>query len=138
MCEREKIKYLNNMKPIALSNHQIIRIAKIIEIPYFRGVFLRDELPPHPLEIEAGILNLDNSIGTHWVGWLCNKRLNLAVFLDAFGALEPPPELYQYLREYKYVRCNYDKFQFNFNDKPSMVCGQWTLFLLLKLSHFLK
>lgn len=138
MREEEKIEYLNNLKPIALSNHQIIRIAKKIGIPSFRGVFLRNELPTRPLQVECGVLNLGTSFGSHWVGWLCNKRLNLAVFLDAYGSLEAPPELYRYLKEYKYVRYNYDKFQFNYGDVPSAVCGQWNLFLLLKLSYLLK
>ena len=46
---------------------------KELKIPYFRGVFMRNDLPRKPLKRECGILNLDGvsgtGRGTHWVCW---------------------------------------------------------------------
>ena len=81
----------------ALSNIQLLETAKKIKIRNFRGVFLRDELPKRPREIECGILNLDDSTGkgTHWVGWIKNRDDKF--YFDGYG-LPPPLELLKYLR----------------------------------------
>ena len=52
-----------------LTNLEILDAVRKLEIPRFRGVFLRDNLPLEPKRIECGILNLDDTSGngTHWV-----------------------------------------------------------------------
>jgi len=54
-----------------LTNLKIMNAVKKLEIPRFRGVFLRDNLPVEPKRMECGILNLDDTAGneTHWVVW---------------------------------------------------------------------
>ena len=47
-----------------LSNVELLDVAKKIEIPGFRGVFMRNNLPSKPRKDECGILNLDDSSGT--------------------------------------------------------------------------
>lgn len=82
-------------------------------IPYFRGVFMKDRLPIKPKRIECGIVNLDNSdgIGTHWVAYI--KVYNYCEYYDSYGDLRPPLELVRYFNNcnvyYNYVRyqkCN--------------------------------
>jgi len=55
----------------ALTNLEIMNAVKKLEIPRFRGVFVRGNLPVKPNSIERGVLNLDNTSGkgTHWVAW---------------------------------------------------------------------
>ena len=87
--------YLTSNKP--LSNVELLDAAKKIEIPGFRGVFVRD-LPRKPGKVECGILNLDDASGkgTHWVGWSRagkNKFYSIAmVFNHRF-------ELVEYLKD---------------------------------------
>ena len=57
MIEVEGI-YLPN-KP--LTNFELMDAVKILEIPNFRGVFMRDQLPNNPNRNECGILNFDDS-----------------------------------------------------------------------------
>ena len=54
-----------------LSNLEISDAVKKLQIPSFRGVFVRDMLPSKPNKNESGILNLDQSLGngTHWTAW---------------------------------------------------------------------
>ena len=51
-----------------LSNIELLDAVKKIQIPGFRGVFVRDNLPSKPWKDECGILNLDDTAGTgtHW------------------------------------------------------------------------
>ena len=51
-----------------LTNLKIMNAVKKLEIPRFRGVFLRDNLPVEPKRMECGILNIDDTSGngTHW------------------------------------------------------------------------
>ena len=46
-----------------LTNFELLDAAKKLNIPNFRGVFLRDTLPKKPRRNECGILNLDDSNG---------------------------------------------------------------------------
>ena len=50
-----------------LSNVELLDAAKKIEIPGFRGVFVRDNLPRKPGKVECGILNLDDA-SHEWEG----------------------------------------------------------------------
>lgn len=95
----------------ALTNLDIIEHAN--DIPYFRGVFMRNELPNKPKLIECGIINLDTSEneGTHWVAYV--KFKNYCEYFDSFGDLKPPMELCQYLNHHN-IYYNYKKYQ-NFN-----------------------
>ena len=107
----------------ALTNLDIIRYAKKFKIPYFRGVFMRNELPATgPLKNESAVVNLDNASGsgTHWVAY--KMRGDDVLYFDSFGDLQPPIDLLLYLRVSK-VKYNYDRYQ----DYGSYNCGHLCL-----------
>jgi len=67
----EGVELLN--KP--LSDIELINAVKKLEIPGFRGVFVRDNLATKAKRNECAILNLYDASGrgTHWVVW-CRKK----------------------------------------------------------------
>ena len=81
----------------ALTNYDLLKFAKKLKIPHFRGVFMRNDLPKNgPHNEESAIINLDDkeSKGTHWV---CYRKFGSHVFYsDSFGDLRPPLELVNY------------------------------------------
>ena len=67
-----------------LTNFDLIEYVIKLEIPNFRGVFMRDTLPPRPHTVECGIVNLNTSRekGSHWV---CYYKKGLdRVYFDSF------------------------------------------------------
>lgn len=88
------------------------------KIPYFRGVYMRDNLPKKPKRLECGIINLDLSKneGTHWVAYI--KMNDYFEYFDSFGDLRPPIELVKYFGNQN-IYYNYNKYQ-NFK---SVNCG---------------
>ncbi|CAB0034481.1 unnamed protein product, partial [Trichogramma brassicae] len=97
----------------ALTNYDLVKYAKLLKIPHFRGVFMRDELPSSGARYrESAIVNLDDSIvpGPHWVAYRkCGKS---AIYFDSFGDLQPPRDLMNYLKvpEVLYNHERYQKF----------------------------
>lgn len=92
----------------ALTNLDILEYTR--DLPYFRGVFMRDRLPRKPRKIECAILNLDCSSnpGTHWVAYA--KVNSYCEYFDSFGNLKPPVELVKYLKDTT-INYNYCQFQ---------------------------
>lgn len=119
---------LNKKKQIlipnrALSNKDLFKYISCLKIPFFRGVFMKDNLPSSMWVNESGIVNLDDSRGpgTHWV---CYKKLGATVYyFDSFGDLPPPREVQKYFRSAKRVFYNYDRQQ---PDNTS-ICGHLCL-----------
>jgi len=68
----------------ATTNLQLTEMAKRMQIPYFRGVYMRDSLPRKIRRNESGIVNLDDvdGPGTHWVAYA--KRGDRAMYFDSF------------------------------------------------------
>jgi len=107
-----------------LSNFDIDKAA--VNIPYFRGVFMRNSLPPKIKNKECGIVNLDsiNGPGTHWVAYYRNG--NNRIYFDSFG-LDAPKELQKYLgKPYKYQT-------FQLQDAADSICGHLCLHVLSEL-----
>ena len=106
-----------------LTNLDLIKYAKLLKIPYFRGVFMRDKLPKSPKKNETAIVNLDTSYGpgTHWTAY--KKIGNRIWYFDSFGNLRPPPELVKYFGPRADIKYNYEREQ-SFN---SVVCGHLCL-----------
>lgn len=106
--------------------------ASCLRIPYFRGVFSKDELPKNIRKNETGIVNLDNSYGsgTHWI---CYKKLDdIVYYFDSLGNLPPPRELINYFGAVSNVFYNYKRMQ----DINSTICGHLCLeFLTAKVSR---
>ena len=110
-----------------LSNIELSDAARELNIPNFRGVFLRDTLPKKPLKNECGILNLDSSdgSGTHWVCWY-KKGRNKFQF-DSFGLI-PANELVEYLQSPIFY--NTEQVQ----PADQVFCGHLCLYVLKEMS----
>lgn len=95
----------------------------MLKIPYFRGVFMRNSLPPSgPLYRESAIVNLDSNSGrgTHWVAY--RKNGDDVVYFDSFGDLQPPLDLMLYLAV-DFVKYNSVRYQ----DYGTVNCGHLCL-----------
>lgn len=109
-----------------LTNIDILKYAKLLGIPYFRGVFMRNKLPSKIRKYETGVINLDDDVGegTHWTAYIKNnKHID---YFDSFGNLRPPIEVISYFfsdGSKNTIKYNYDKYQ-SFND---FRCGQLSL-----------
>ena len=118
----------------ALTNFDIIRYVKLLDIPHFRGVFMRDTIPSSPLKIECGIVNLNRSLesGSHWTCYYKNG-LN-RIYFDSYGQITPL-EIQNYLKTSKekgiaVIQRNTDAVQ----AINTHICGQLCLFVLKALS----
>ena len=82
-------------KPLA--NIDLSTYAQELQIPHFRGVFMRDTLPQYPYSIEYGIgnLNISNQSCSHLVCYYRNK--NDRIYFDSYGQITPP-ESQRYLK----------------------------------------
>ena len=80
-----------------LTNFDLISCIEKLKVPYFPGVFMRDELPSRKHIIQCGIMNLNKSdqIGSHWVCFVRNKKDR--IYFDSFGQITPL-ELQKYLK----------------------------------------
>jgi hypothetical protein len=115
---------------------ELLHLAKLMKIPNFRGVKMRDELPTKPHNHECGILNFNtlDQQGSHWVGWY--KSGDDRVYFDSY-AETPPMELIRYLKTYKemqegrpVIRQNALIVQHYQNE-----CGSLCLYVLKELSR---
>lgn len=106
------------------TNIQLLKFAKRMRIPYFRGVFMRNNLPQQIRFNESGIVNLDNinGSGTHWVAYV--KRGNHIMYFDSFGNLRPPQEIINYFKNtINNIQYNHKTYQ-TYNQSN---CGQLCL-----------
>ena len=110
-----------------LSNKELEDAVATLGILRFRGVFMRDALPPSPHRIECGILNHDDrdGPGTHWTCWY--KRGPVKYYFDSYG-LPPPDEMVNYLQPE--IRYNTDELQ----RRGDVVCGHFCLYVLKLLA----
>ena len=121
---KKKERYL---KP--LSNYDILNWASEMKIPYFKGVFMRDELlkKQRPAIRECWILNHASSHtdGSHWCALV--KIYNKAYYFDSFGKLPPPLEVLRYLGGNIELYYNTKRYQ----NYGTTICGH----LCLKFLH---
>jgi len=128
-----KISNLWRMQKIEpLSNFDINNFVKKLKIKNFRGVFMKDELPQRPKNIECGIINLENQNqeGSHWTAYYKNK--DLKYYFDSYGNIVPPIELVKYLGKNN-LYYNEKRIQ-NFNDPP--ICGHLCLLVLKDINKY--
>ena len=119
-----------------LTNFDLLEFVKKLEIPYFRGVFMLDNLPKgRPHQIECGIVNFNNTMekGSHWVCYYKNQSNR--IYFDSFGQITPV-EIQNYLKQKISEKCvgviqrNTDIVQpYNTN-----ICGHLCLFVLKALA----
>jgi hypothetical protein len=110
----------------ALTNVDLMKYAKILKIPHFRGVYMRNDLPSKILENESGIVNLDDKRGpgTHWTAYV-KRGINVTYF-DSIGRLKPPLEVIKYFRSdgsKNNITYNFERYQ----DLNSYNCGHLCL-----------
>ncbi|KAF2885755.1 hypothetical protein ILUMI_20419 [Ignelater luminosus] len=121
------IGYLPNR---ALTDVDLRKYAK--NVPYFRGVFMRDSLPVQPFRIERGIVNHDDlkGPGSHWTAY--RKDNNVVFYYDPFGDLRPPREIVKYFHNCD-IYYNSEQEQ----DYDTYVCGHLCLKFLYKKSVYM-
>lgn len=116
----------------ALTDTDLFKYAKVLKIPHFRGVFMRNQLPVKgPRRTESAIVNLDDSHGpgTHWVTY--RKIGDSVLYFDSFGNLRPPSDLVDYLGDGSVIKYNHDRYQ----DYDSVECGHLCLKFLTEQLH---
>lgn len=110
-----------------LTDKDLRYYAKVMRIPHFRGVYMRNKLPRKPNVNERAVVNLDDESGpgTHWVAY-SKKGLDV-LYYDSYGNLQPPVEIKEYLSGCK-IRYNFKREQ-KFATK---ICGHLCLMFLNK------
>ena len=119
-----------------LTNFDLIKYARLLQIKDFRGVFMRDNLPLHINEKECGIVNLNksNEQGSHWVCYY--KNGSQRIYFDSFGQVSPI-ELQKYLKTKHEFLHNVNVIQRNTDIVQHLntyVCGHLCLFVLTSLT----
>ena len=118
-----------------LTNFDIEHYVKMLGIPYFRGVFMCDELPLKPQSLECGIMNFNRSdeLGTHWVCFVRNH--DTRIYFDSFGQITPM-EMQKYLKTNKEFNRKKSVIQRNSDIVQRLnthVCGHLCLVVLTSL-----
>lgn len=121
--KKQKIKR-HQLEP--LSNYDILDLVMKLKIPYFKGVFMRDEIlrkKSKPKTCECWILNHASSQtdGSHWSSVV--KDNNLAFYFDSYGKLAPPLEVIKYFGDDIHLYYNAKKYQ----SYGTNICGHLCL-----------
>ena len=104
-----------------------------LEIPNFRGVFMKDTLPGgHPYTVECGIVNFNthSQPGSHWVCYYRNK--DQRIYFDSYGQISPV-EVQRYLKTGTEFDRGKEAIQRNTDivQAPNtVVCGHLCLYVL--------
>ena len=119
-----------------LNNFDIIKIVQHLNIPEFRGVYMRDQLPVTPNEKESGIVNLNTSqqTGSHWVGYFKDGAKRM--YFDSFGQITPL-EIQKYLKTKKEFENKDPVIERNTDivQQPNTnICGHLCIYVLDNLS----
>jgi hypothetical protein len=121
---------------MGLSNFDILKIAKHLEIPNFKGVFTRDQLPEKIGNRESGIVNFNTSKepGSHWVAYF--RDGSKKIYFDSFGQVIPT-EIQKYLKTKDEYRNNLPVIERNTDvvqEPNTVICGHLCLYVLDNLS----
>lgn len=117
-----------------LTNIQLSKLVYSLKIPFFRGIFMRNDLPKKIKKYETGIINQDDldGPGTHWTGYAKTGRK--IIYFDSIGHLKPPKEVIRYFRsdsKKNMIKYNIQRYQKLNADN----CGQLTLKFLYMWTH---
>ena len=118
-----------------LTNFDLISYIEKLGVPYFRGVFMRDELPKTKHLVGCAIMNFNksNEIGSHWVCFVRNH--NIRIYFDSFGQITPI-EVQKYLKSSSEFKNEKSVIQRNSDivQRPNThVCGHLCLVVLTSL-----
>ena len=118
-----------------LTNFELLNYVQELDIPNFRGVFMRDTLPHTPHRIENGIVNFNTSheTGSHWVCYY--KMGDQRIYFDSYGQVTLA-EVQNYLKKEsekgeQVIQRNTDIVQY----PGTNVCGHLCLYVLKSLSN---
>lgn len=114
----------------ALTNFDIEKYVKKLNIQDFRGVFMRNALPKKIHRNETGIINLDDETGpgTHWTAY--KKIKNFVIYFDSYGNLKPPLKVIQYFQSNEPCEILYNHQAVQFMKKRDFHCGHLCLSFL--------
>ena len=120
-----------------LYDSELLNYIKILQIPNFRGVKMRDELPAKPQIKECGILNLNKHTqsGSHWTCWY--KSGQDRFYFDSYGE-RPPLEIERYLKtkeELENAQAAIKRSAVTVQHDASNECGALCLYVLYNLSN---
>ena len=118
-----------------LTNFDLISYIKKLGVPYFRGVFMCNELPDKKCLVECGIMNFNKSdeMGSHWVCFVRNH--DERIYFDTFGQITPI-ELQKYLKtqnEFKNKKSVIQRNSDIVQSPNTHVCGHLCLVVLTSL-----
>ena len=107
-----------------LTNIELVRYARLLKIPDFRGVFMRDTSPQYPLNVECDIVNFNtsNQPGGHWVCYYRNKNERIQRYLKTGSEFDRGKEVMQ--RNTDIVQA-----------ASTSVCGHLCLFVVKSLAN---
>ena len=116
-----------------LTNIDFSTYARELEIPLFRGVFLRNKLPPYPFNIVN--LNTCDQSGSHRVCYYRNGSDRF--YFDSYGQITPL-EIQRYLKTGSEFKRGAELMQRNkdiVQAAYTSVCGHVYLFVLKSLPN---
>ena len=120
----------------SLTNIELQDYVRQLQIPNFRGTFMRDALPSKSNKVECGILNLDDESGkgTHWTCWYRDGKNRM--YFDSYGLITPI-EMQTYLKTKREFDNNTQVIQRNTDEvqpRGTSICGHLCLYVLKSLS----
>ena len=124
----------NGARP--LTNIDINSLVDYLNIPNYKGTFMKDQLIGKPKETECAVINLNNSdqSGSHWVAFY--KHGDQRYYFDSFGQI-PPTEIQKYLKTPEEYKHNIPVIQRNTDivQKPNTnICGHLCIYVLDQLN----
>ena len=118
----------------SLSNFDLLDYAQKLNIPHFRGVFMKNDLPKVPHENECGIVNFNSSAepGSHWVCYYKNGENR--IYFDSYGQVTLH-EVQVYLKKEKEIGKEVIQRNTDIVQAPgTKICGHLCLYVLKSLS----
>ena len=120
-----------------LSNFELEGYVKQLEIPNFRGVFMKDTLPEYPYTVECSIVNFNTHTqpGSHWVCYYRNKSQR--IYFDSYGQITPV-EVQRYIKTGTEFQRGKEVIQRSIDivQAPNtVVCGHLCLHVLKSLAN---
>ena len=121
-----------------LTNIDLYKYARQLNIPHFRGIFMRDTLPRVAYSKECGIVNMNTSKepGSHWVCYY-KDGMNTRICFDSFGQVTLD-EIQKYLKTDEEYESGKQVVQRNTDIVQRInthVCGHLCLFVLTSLAR---
>ena len=110
----------------ALSQYDLLKFASEMNLPKFRGVFMRNQLSMKPFKYKCSIMNLDiqKDNGTNWTCW--HKANKICYYFDKCGLMLP-------IELKNYVKCDLLINTYQVQKENDIICDQLCLCVLYKL-----